>query len=108
MLATDDNLYSITGRRIYKLSEFEQPLGKGWHIIDEIKNPQISMQKLKPLVDFIDNFAVPENLPTLIELAGHVSKKLEGIAKAKGITNTEIFKQLMEDNLETLRKTEGN
>jgi len=41
-----------------------------------------------------------------VEFSPYISKKLEEIAKTKGITEKEALKQLIEYNLETMAKAE--
>jgi integrase len=85
------------------------------------------LKRLQPLVEFVNSFDAPENLKTIlnylkedylgdqsddrfrplkVEFSPYISKKLEKIAKTKGITQKEALKQLIEDNLETMTKTE--
>ena len=84
------------------------------------------LQKLAPLVEFVNSFDTPENLkiildflkegysddltgelrPLKVEFSPYVSKKLEETAKTKGITQKEALKQLVEENLETMKKAE--
>ena len=89
-----------------------------------IKTKQ-QLEKLQPLVEFVNSFDAPETLkaileflkegfsedseklrPLKVEFSPHVSKKLEEIAKANNVTQKEALKQLVEQNLDTMKKTE--
>jgi integrase len=93
---------------------------------ENIKTKQ-ELERLQPLVEFVNSFDTPENLkailnflkddysdryseeklrPLKVEFSPYISKKLEEIAKTKGITQKEALKQLVETNLETLEKAE--
>jgi hypothetical protein len=85
------------------------------------------LKKLQPLVKFVNSFNAPENLKTIlnylkedylddtskgklrplkVEFSPYISKKLKEIAKTMGITEKEALKQLVENDLETMKKAE--
>jgi hypothetical protein len=87
------------------------------------------LERLRPLVEFMNSFDTPENLKTIltflkedysdisadgklrplrVEFSPYVSKKLGEIAKERGITEKEALKELLEDNLKTMDKAEAN
>jgi site-specific recombinase XerD len=87
---------------------------------------QQELKKLQPLVEFINSFDTPENLKTIlnflkddypnspddklrplkVEISPYISKKLEEIAKTKGISEKEALDELMKENLETMKDSE--
>jgi hypothetical protein len=85
------------------------------------------LKRLQPLVEFVNSFHVPENLKTIlnylkedylddysddrfrplkVEFSPYVSKKLEEIAKTKGITKKEVLAELVKEDLETVENGE--
>jgi hypothetical protein len=87
---------------------------------------QQELKKLQPLVEFINSFDTPEDLKTIlnflkddysnspddklrplkVEISPYISKKLEEIAKTKGISEKEALDELMKENLETMKDSE--
>ena len=93
----------------------------------EIQTFQNAMEKIQPLLDFVNSFDTPENLkkildflkddftgqykdeklrPQKIEFSPYVSKKLDEIAKRKGVTRKEALEQLIKEDLEIMEKSE--
>jgi integrase/recombinase XerD len=91
----------------------------------EIQAFQNAMEKMQPLLEFVNSFETPENLkkildflkddftgqyadeklrPQRIEFSPYVSKKLDEIAKRKGVTRKEALEQLVKEDLEILEK----
>lgn len=84
------------------------------------------LEKLQPVVEFVNSFDTPENLKTIldflkedysddperklrplkIEFSPWISKKLREIATKENLTEKEALKQLVEQNLETMQKAE--
>ena len=90
---------------------------------ESIKAKQ-QLEKLKPLVDFVNSFDTPENLKTIleflkedysdgelrplkVEFSPYIAKRLEEIANTKGIDQQEALKHLVEANLETMDEAEA-
>jgi len=85
-----------------------------------------ALKQLQPLVEFVNSFGTPENLKTIlnflkddysnspddklrplkVEISPYISKKLEEIAKTKGISEKEALDELMKENLETMKDSE--
>jgi hypothetical protein len=93
---------------------------------ENIKTKQ-ALEKLQPVVDFVNSFDAPENLRTILEFlkddyldsypdekfrplksefTPYVSKQLEEIAKTMGITKREAFEMLVKENLKTMEDAE--
>lgn len=93
---------------------------------ENIKTKQ-ALEKLQPVVDFVNSFDAPENLKAILEFlkddhldsypdeksrplksefTPYVSKKLEEIAKTMGITKKEAFEMLMREKLKTMEEAE--
>jgi len=86
------------------------------------------LERLRPLVEFMNSFDTPENLKTIltflkegysdistdgklrlmrVEFSPYISRKLGEIARERGITEKEALKELLEDNLKTMDKAEA-
>jgi len=101
-------------------------------IIDAISEENIrtkeELRKLQPLVEFVNSFDPTEDLkkilnmlkedysdlspedklrPLKVEFSPYISKQLEEFAKTMGITKKEALKQLVDGNLETMKKAEA-
>ena len=93
---------------------------------ENIKTKQ-QLEKLQPLVEFVNSFDTFENLKTIlnyfkddilenypdgkfrplkVEFSPYISKQIKEIAKTMGITEKEALKQLVENDLETMKKAE--
>jgi len=90
---------------------------------ENIKTKQ-QLEKLQPLVEFVNSFDMPQNLKTIldfikddyaeeklrplkVEFSPYISKKLEEIAKTEGITRKDAIEKFFKDNLETIEKAEA-
>jgi len=94
---------------------------------ENIKTKQ-QLDKLQPLVEFVNSFDTFENLKTIlnyfkddivknyadekfrplkVEFSPYISERLEEIAKTMGITEKEALKQLIEDDLRTMEEAGG-
>jgi len=93
---------------------------------ENVKTKQ-QLERLKPLVEFVNSFDAPENLKTIlnylkedyldeysgdrfrplkVEFSPYISKKLEEIAKTMGITQKEALAELVKEDLETMENAE--
>jgi integrase len=93
---------------------------------ENIKTKQ-QFEKLQPLVELVNSFDTFENLKTIlnyfkddivknypdekfrplkVEFSPYISKQIKEIAKTMGITEKEALKQLVENDLETMKKAE--
>jgi len=92
-------------------------------ISQENINIKKQIDKLQPLIEFVNTFDTPANLKTIldflkedysdeklrplkVEFSPYVSAMLEEIARTKGITQAEALKQLVGENLEALEKAD--
>jgi predicted DNA-binding protein len=57
--------------------------------------------------DYLDNYSEEKLRPLKIKFSPYMSKKLQEIAKTKGITEKEALKQLIENDIETVEKTDS-
>jgi hypothetical protein len=115
-LTDTEDLYRITGRKTYKIEKFEEPLDKGWsaarklpldqYALVEFLNSFDTFEDLKTLLNFLKEGYEYETQPFKAELSPYISKKLEEIGKTLGITPQEALKQMMKDNLKTMREAE--
>ena len=112
-----DELYRITGLRACKIEKFEEPLDKDWcatrtlpldTCFGGISQQFDAFEDLKTILNFLKEGYGYEIQPFKVELSPYVSKKLEEIGKTLGITPQEALKQMMKDNLATMRKAEDN
>jgi hypothetical protein len=92
-------------------------------ISEENINIKKQIDKLQPLIEFVNTFDTPANLKTIldflredysdeklrplkVEFSPYVSAMLEEIASTKGITQEEALKQLVGENLEALENAD--
>ena len=106
------------------LTEIEEKIREKDQEIKELKE---TVARIQPLVEFVNSFDTPENLkkildflkddfagqcadeklrPQRLEFSSYVSDRLDEIAGRKGITRKEALEQLVEENLETMKKGE--
>ena len=113
------------------INKLQEELTQQKLITDTISKENIrtkkELERLKPLVEFVNSFDAPENLKTIlnylkddyleehhddrfrplkIEFSPYVSKKLEEIAKTMGITQKEALAQLVKEDLEAMENAE--
>jgi len=113
------------------INKLQEELTQQRIITDTISEENIrtkqELEKLQPLIEFVNSFDTPKNLKTIldflkndiserypedrlrplkVEFSPYISTRLEEIAKTKGITQKEALEQLVEENLETLEKAE--
>jgi macrodomain Ter protein organizer (MatP/YcbG family) len=73
----------------------------------EFVNSSDAPENLKTILNFLKEDYTDEKLhPLKVEFAPHATQKLEEMAKAKNLTQTEALKQLVEENLDTMEKAE--
>jgi len=113
------------------VNKLQEELTRQKLITDTISEENVrtkqELERLKPLVEFVNSFDAPENLKTIlnylredylddysddrfrplkIEFSPYVSKKLEEIAKTMGITQKEALAELVKEDLETMENAE--
>jgi len=113
------------------INRLQEDLTQQKLITDTISRENIrtkkELERLKPLVEFVNSFDAPENLKTIlnylksdylddysddrfrplkIEFSPYISKKLEEIAKTKGLTQKEALAELVKADLETMENAE--
>jgi hypothetical protein len=85
-------------------------------------------EQLQPMIEFVNSFDTPKNLKIILdflkedylnnsdegrlrtlktEFSPYIAEKLNEIAENKGITQKEALKQLVEDNLKTIRSSKN-
>jgi len=82
-----------------------------------------TLGKLQPFIDFVNTFDSPENLKTILaflrddymiksqfdrrlEFDPHIAKKLDEIAKKKGVSQKEAFEELIKGDLQRMEESE--
>ena len=113
------------------VNKLQEELTQQKLITDTISEENIrtkqELEKLQPLVEFVNSFDAPENLKTIlnyfkedylgeysdkrlrplrVEFSPYVAKKLEEIAKTMGITQREALAELVKEDLETMEDAE--
>ena len=113
------------------INKLQEELTRQKLITDTISEENIrtkqELKKLKPLVEFVNSFDTPKNLKTILNylkedyldeysderfrplkvgFSPYISKKLEEIAKTKGITQKEALAELVKEDLETMENAE--
>jgi integrase len=113
------------------VNKLQEELTRQKLITDTISEENIrtkqELKKLQPLVEFVNSFDAPENLKTIlnylkddylddysderfrplkVEFSPYISKKLEEIAKTKGITQKEALAELIKEDLETMENAD--
>jgi len=113
------------------VNKLQEELTRQRLITDTISEENIrtkqELERLQPLVEFVNSFDAPENLKTIlnylkedymdaysderlrplkVEISPYISKKLEEIAKKMGITQKEALAELVKEDLETMENAE--
>jgi len=113
------------------VNKLQEELTRQKLITDTISEENIrtkqELEKLQPLVEFVNSFDTPKNLKTIlnylkedymdeysderfrplkVEFSPYMSKKLEEIAKTMGITQKEALAELVKEGLETVENAE--
>jgi len=117
-LTDTDDLYRITGLKAYKIEKFKEPLDKGWsptsklpldaYALVEFLNSFDEFEDLRTILSFLKEGYPDEMQPIKVELSPYISKKLEEVGKTLSLTPKEALKELMKDNLKTMREAEDN
>ena len=110
------------------INKLQEELTQQKAITETISEENIKVKqtlgKLQPVIDFVNTFDSPENLKTILdflkddymiksefdprlEFDPHIAKKLDEIAKKKGISQKEAFEELIKEDLQRMEETES-